>query len=97
MAKYEKRFLNSQQRFSNSNFFIPSITSLLLQSKLVHVLIMSSRSTLVISEWANMEASQWKAYYPDTKKILAKGKESFTVNSLNVIEESLRTKNFKGL
>ena len=44
-----------------------------------------------------MEAAQWKAYYPDTKKFLAKGKESFTVNSLNVIDGSLRTKNFKGL
>ena len=97
MAKYEKRFLNSQQRFLNSNFFIPSITSLLLQSKLVHVLTMSSRRILVISEWANMEAAQWKAYYPDTKKFLAKGKESFTVNALNVIDGSLRTKNFKGL
>ena len=74
---------------------MPSITSTLLYSKLVQILMVSSRGILVKSELTLR--LPMKSLPSRCTISSAKAKESFTENSLNVIEESLGTKNIASL
>ena len=84
MAKYK--------RFSNSELFMPSILSTLLYYKLVQIFTASSRGISVKSESTSRQPMKRLPSWCIVSS--AKAKESFTVNSLNVIKESLGTKNF---
>ena len=74
---------------------MPSITSTLLYSKLVKTLMASLRRILVKSE--STSRLPMKILLSWCTISSAKAKESLTVNSLNVIKESLGTKNFTSL
>ena len=78
--------------FSNSDFFIPSLTSTLLYSKLVQILIVSLRDILKKSDSTSRLAT--KNLQSRFTISSVKAKKSFKVSSLNVIEKSLGTKNF---
>ena len=71
-----------------------SITSTFLYSKLLQILLVSTGILLKVSERQGYPS---KVYHNDLQFFCAKPKESFAINWLNVIEESLCTKNFASL
>ena len=71
---------------------MPSVTSTLLYSKLVQILMVSSRDILRKTEFTSRLPK--KNLQPRFTISSVKAKESFKVNLLNVIEESLGTKKF---